>query len=75
MFRNMICFLRWGVVSTSPNPRAGGPPLVSCPRLLIQYVRSYPPYCKPFLHPQPEDAPYHGDRDPLITEWEALERK
>jgi hypothetical protein len=27
-----------------PNPQAGGPPLVGCPRLLIQYIRSYPPY-------------------------------
>jgi hypothetical protein len=28
-----------------PNPPlAGGPPLVYCPRLLIQYIRSYPPY-------------------------------
>ena len=60
-------FLRWGVVSTSPNPQTGGPPLVGCPRLLIQYIRSYPPYWRPFLHPQPEDAPWRGDRDPLIT--------
>jgi hypothetical protein len=30
-----IRFLRRGVVSTSPNPQAGGPPLVSCPRLLM----------------------------------------
>ncbi|KAJ4446277.1 hypothetical protein ANN_12972 [Periplaneta americana] len=34
---------RW-VVSPSPNPQAGGPPLIGCPRLLIQYIRSYPPY-------------------------------
>jgi hypothetical protein len=27
-----------------PNPQAGGPPLVGCPRLLIQYIRRYPPY-------------------------------
>jgi hypothetical protein len=27
-----------------PNPNAGVPPLVGCPRLLIQYIRSYPPY-------------------------------
>jgi hypothetical protein len=27
-----------------PNPQAGEPPLVGCPRLLIQYIRSYPPY-------------------------------
>ena len=60
-------FLRWGAVSTSPKPQAGGPTLVGCPRLLIQYIRSYPPYWRPFLHPQPEDAPCRCDRDPSIT--------
>ena len=60
-------FLRRGVVSTSPKPQAGGPPRVGCPRLLIQYIRSYPPNWRPFLHLQPEDAPCRGDRDPLIT--------
>jgi hypothetical protein len=48
----------WGrVVSTSHNPQYGGSPPVGCPRLLIQYIRSYPPNWMPFLHPQPEDAP------------------
>ena len=51
----------------SPKPQAGGQPLVGCPRLLIQYIRSYPPYRWPFLYPQPEVAPCRGDRDPLIT--------
>ena len=60
-------FLRWGAVGNSPNPQAGGPPLVGCPRLLIQYIRSCHPYWRPFLHPQPEDAPCRGDRDPLTT--------
>ena len=41
-FLNKV-FLQGGVVSTSPNPQAGGPPLVGCPRLLIQFIRSYPP--------------------------------
>jgi hypothetical protein len=27
-----------------PNPQDGGSPLNSCLRLLIQYIRSYPPY-------------------------------
>jgi len=44
---------------------AGGPPLVDCPRLLIQFIRSYPPYRRPFLYPQPEDSPCRGVRDPL----------
>jgi hypothetical protein len=48
------------------KPQAGRLPLVGCPRLLIQYIRSYPPYWRPFLQPQPEDAPCPGD--PLITE-------
>ena len=56
-------FPRGGVVSASPNPEAGGPPLVGCPRLLIQLIRSYPPYRRPILHPQPYDAPCRGDRD------------
>ena len=61
-------FLRRGVVSTSPNPQAGGLSLVGCPPLLIQYIRGYPPYWRPFLHPQPEDAPCRGDRNSLISE-------
>jgi hypothetical protein len=72
IFRNKDTFSRWGVVSTSPNPQAVGPPLVGGPRLLIQYIRSYPPYRRPFLHPQPEDAPCRGDRDALIT-WTAIQ--
>jgi len=35
-------FLRCGIVSTSPNPQAGGPLLVGCPLLLIQYTGIYP---------------------------------
>ena len=64
MFLN-ISVLQGGVVSTSPNPQPGGPPLVGCPRLLIQFIRSYPPYRRPFPYPQPEDAPCRDDRDPL----------
>jgi len=58
--------LQGGVVSTSPNPQAGGPPLVGCPRLLIQFIRSYSPYWRPFLYPQPEDAPCRG---PTWPKW------
>jgi hypothetical protein len=64
MFLNRAV-LQGGVVSTSPNPQAGGPHLIDCPRLLIQFIHSYPPYRRLFLYPQPKDAPCHGDRDPL----------
>ena len=65
-FRNKIRFLRRGVINALPNLQAGRPPLVGCSRLLIQYICSYPRYWKPYFHHQPEDAPYRGDRDPLI---------
>ena len=42
--RNTVMFLRWGVVSTSPNPQAGWPPFVGCPRLVIQCFCSHPPH-------------------------------
>jgi len=40
VFLNKV-FLQGGVVSTSPYPQAGGPLLVGCPRLLIQFIRIY----------------------------------
>jgi hypothetical protein len=43
-FRNNLIFLLRGVVSPTRNRQAGGPPLVGCPRFLIQYIRSYPTY-------------------------------
>ena len=66
-------FLRWEVVSTSSNPQAGGPPIVGCPRLLIQYIFSYTPYWRPFLHPQPENAPCCGDRDSFTTDYKVVD--
>ena len=52
----------YGEVLSAPcsNPQAGGPSLVDGPRLFIQYIRSYAPYWRPFLHPQPEEAPCRG---------------
>jgi hypothetical protein len=44
VIRNKYWILPGRVVSPPPNPQAGGPPTVSCPRLFIQYIRSYPPY-------------------------------
>ena len=57
-FRGLLyeCFVtRYVIMARSckhlPNPQDGGPRLVGCPRLLIQYIRSYHPYWRPFLHP------------------------
>ena len=39
-FRNVVKFLSWKAVSTSPNPQERGSPLVGRLRLHIQYIRS-----------------------------------
>ena len=65
MFRNNASFYDEELSKPRRTPQAGGPPLVGCPWLLIQYIRSYRPYWRPFLHPQREDAPCRGDKDPL----------
>jgi hypothetical protein len=39
-FRNKLAFYGEGFVAPRTTPKAGGPPLVVCPRLLIQYNRS-----------------------------------
>jgi hypothetical protein len=43
-FATNIFFYGGGVVSPPPNLQTGRPPPVGCPRLLIQYIRSYPSY-------------------------------
>jgi hypothetical protein len=43
VIRNKYWVLRGRVASPPPNPQAGGPLTVGCPRLLFQYIRSYPP--------------------------------
>jgi len=66
MFRNMKSFLQWELISTMRNSQVGGPPLIGCRQILTQYIHSYRPHRRQFLHPQSEDAPCCGDRDPLV---------
>jgi hypothetical protein len=42
-FVTQLCFTMRSCYPT-PNSQAGGPSLVGCPRLIIQYIRSCPPY-------------------------------
>jgi hypothetical protein len=60
-FRNKQIFTV-RVVSPTPNPKAGGPPLAGCPWLLIQYIRSYPPY--------PEDFPLPATWGRAMPWWQ-----
>jgi hypothetical protein len=61
MFCNMVSF----EVVLSFVPLRNSSHFVGCPRQLIQYIRSYSPYWRPFLHPQPEKAPCRGKKDTL----------
>jgi len=58
--------LKEGVISTSPTSQDGEPRIGSYSRLLMQYIRSFLPYLKPFLHFQPEEPPCRDNRYPLI---------
>jgi hypothetical protein len=43
-FCNKLIFYGQELLALRPTPQPGGPPLAGCPRLLIQYISSYPPY-------------------------------
>jgi hypothetical protein len=56
-------FLRLEVVSSVLNPQTRWPPTVGFPRLLIQYIRSYPPPSGVrLLHPQLWNATCRADK-------------
>ena len=66
IIHNYASFYGEHLLAPRPTPKLGATP-VCCPRLLIQYIRSCPTYRRLFLHPQTEDAPCRGDRDPFNT--------
>jgi hypothetical protein len=72
MVRIMVSFHGEGLSTPRLTPRIEDHPLVGCPRLIIQYIRNYPPSWRLFLHLQLEDAPCRGDRDSLITDLTSL---
>jgi hypothetical protein len=71
MFCNVAISYGEGLLACCSTPKLKDYPPVGCPWLLIQYIRSYPSYWMLFLHPQTEDMPCHGDRNPSqgIPQW------
>ena len=67
MIGNMFSFLLWGVVSTSPTLKLEDHPLPALRYCLFTIFAAILHIWRPFLHPQPEDAPCRGDRDPFTT--------
>jgi hypothetical protein len=66
MFRNIIIF--YGEeLSPRPAPKLEGHPLSGVRDCLFTVFAATLHNWRPFLHPQPEDAPCRDDRDPLNT--------
>jgi hypothetical protein len=64
VFRNMVIFYGEELLAPRPTPKLEDHPLLAvrdCIFAANLHIR------RPFLHPQPEDAPCRGDRDRLIT--------
>jgi hypothetical protein len=59
-------FLRWTVISPTPNPQAGGPPLVVVCGCLFNIFASTLYSWRQFLHLQLEDAPCCGKKKNYI---------
>jgi hypothetical protein len=58
-----VVYLWWRIVSPSPNLQAQGPPLVR--KCLFNLFAATPTHLEALhLHPQHEDEPSRGDRDP-----------
>ena len=55
-----------------PTPKLEDHPLSAVLDFFFQFICSYPPYRRPFLRLQPEDAPSHGDRDPQTRSGASL---
>jgi hypothetical protein len=69
-FRNKICFCGEVLLAFRPTPKQEYHPSSAVRDCIFNIFAAtpLPPYWRRFLHPQPEDAPYRGDRDPVITE-------
>jgi len=66
LFRNMICFYGVELLAPSPTPKLEDHPL-SAVRDFLFNIFAATLHIGVILHPQPEDAPFSGDRDTLIT--------
>jgi hypothetical protein len=65
LFRNIIIFYGEGLLVPRLTPKLEDHPFSAVRDCLFNVFAATLHNWKPFLHPQPEDAPYRGDRDPL----------
>jgi hypothetical protein len=67
MVRNIIIFYGEEFLAPRPTPKLEDHPLSAVRDCLFNVFAATLHNWRPFLHPQPEDAPCRGDRDPHNT--------
>jgi hypothetical protein len=67
MVRNITIFYGEELLAPRPTPKLEDHPLSAVRDCLFHVFAATPHNWRPFLHPQPEDAPCRGDRDPHNT--------
>jgi len=68
MFRNTIHFDGEELLAPRPTPKLEYHPLPAVRECLFNIFTATLHIGGPFLHPQTEDVPCRGERDPLITD-------
>jgi hypothetical protein len=68
MVRNVIIFYGEELLAPRPTPKLEDHPLSAVCDCLFNVFAATLHNWRPFLHPQPEDAPCRGDMDPLNTD-------
>jgi hypothetical protein len=68
VFRNMVIFYGEELLAPRPTPKLEDHHLSAVHVCLFNVFAATLHIRRPFLQPQPEDAPCRGDRDPLIME-------
>ena len=69
MFRNYTSFYGEKLLAPRPTRKLEDHPLSAVRDRLCNVFAATLHMWRPFIHPQPEDAPCRGDGDPLITEY------
>jgi hypothetical protein len=67
-FVSLLKFYGAALLAPRPTPKIEDHPLSAVRDCLFNICAAILHIWTPFLHPQPEDAPCCGDRDPLITD-------
>jgi hypothetical protein len=68
MIHNLVIFYGEELLAPRPTPKLEDHPLSAVSDCLFNVFAATIHIRRSFLHPQPEDAPCHGDRDPLIMD-------